>query len=198
VGASFATSTSPVTLSGAGLDGALAGAALAPGRPVQIITGAAAGAYSTASPIVVTGTLDSGAAHTDRLYLTQANGGETVVGTWSFARVTQVAIPAQLLQTGLFTLGFYACPAAKLDSLVERACGLTDMRIRVAQVVTLQVDQPNERPRPYRALEVLLDVVEEHGIDPALHGELYDPDVASGIEATIAQGNLNPFNSFIL
>lgn len=198
VAAPVATSASPVTLAGAQLDGALAGAALAPGRPVQIVTSAAVGAYNTTAPIVVTGTLDNGVAHTDRLFLTSSNGGETVVGTWSFGRVTSVAIPAQLLTSGTITLGFYASPEAKFGSLVQRPAGLVRMALQSVAVTAIPVKRANDVPLPYRGLELLLDVVESLGIDPLQHAEAYDPTTAAGLTATFAQGNFNPFNSFEL
>jgi hypothetical protein len=198
VEAAFATSTSLVTLSGGSLDGALAALTLTPGRPIQVTTGAAVGAYNTTDPILVTGVLDSGVTFTDRLYLTAANGGQTIVGVWSFVRTTQVVIPAQLLATGTFTLGFYASPSARLGSLVQRACAFTTLQARASEVKSLPVARPNEPPLPFRALELLLDVAEEHGIDPAEHGEHYDPESAAGLEAYINQGNNNPFNSFVL
>lgn len=198
VTAAQATSAAPVTLSGASLDGALAGSALTPGRPVQILTSAAAGAYNVTDPIVITGTLDNGVAHTDRLFLTDTNGGETVVGTWSFGRVTSVAIPAQLLTTGALMLGFYASPDVKFGSLVQRPAGLVRLALRSISVAAIPVKRGADTPTNYRGLELLLDVVESLGIDPLEHAEAYDPEVAAGLSATFAQGNFNPFNSFEL
>lgn len=189
------TSASPSTPT---LTGNLAGTTLRTGRPVQVTTSAAAGAYNVTAPIVVTGILDSGVSHTDHLFLTETDGGETIVGTWSFRRITSIAVPAQLLTTGTFAIGYYASPDARFGSLVQRAAGFTAMQARVSEVKNLLVERPNDRPLPYRGLEFLVDVVEEHGIDAAEHAQFYDPDVAPGIDATIHQGNLNPFNSFVL
>jgi hypothetical protein len=198
VSAAQATSASPVTLSGAQLDGPLAGAALTPGRPVQLTTSAAAGAYNVTDAIVITGTLDNGVAHTDRLFLTDTNGGETIVGTWSFATVTSVAIPAQFLTTGAITLGYYASPEAKFGSLVQRPAGLVKLALRSIAVAAIPVKRGTDTPLNHRCLELLLDVVESLGIDPLEHAEAYDPTEAAGLTATFAQGNFNPFNSFEL
>lgn len=179
-------------------DGALAASTTKPGRPVQIITSAAVGAYNTTDPIEVTGILDSGVTFTDNVYLTNANGGETLVGLWSFRPITQIVIPAQLLSTGAFTFGFYQSPDVKLGSLVQRATGFVEMRQREGAVKDIQVKRPNAQPIPFRGFEMLLDVTEELTIDLAVHAELYDPDVAPGLDANFLQGNFDPFNSFSL
>lgn len=195
------TATSPVTITS--FDGALAAAPLKPGRPVQILTSAATGAYNTTDPILVTGTLDSGVTFTDKLYLTNANGGETVIGTWSFATITSVTIPAQLLTTGTLSFGFYDSPAVRLGSLVQRACGFLRMEQKSLTTAPIQAKQPVGDPLSYVACEAVLDVVEEVDFDLAEHAEeLADPTDASGLDAFFAQGNFdsteNPFNSFSL
>lgn len=195
IAAPFATSTSLVTLTS--FDGAMAGG-IGPGRPAQVITGAAAGAYNITDPIEVTGLLDSGLSFTDRIFLTDTDGSETVIGLWSFRRITRVVIPEQLLATGLFSLGFYTSPDAKLGSLVQRVAGFVKMEHRTASVSDIPVRRPNDNPLPFRGYELLLDVTEELDIDLAAHGEVYDPNVATGITATITQGNNDPFGSFEL
>lgn len=192
------TSLSAVTLSGAQLTGALAGLTATPGRPVQISTSVAAGAYNTTLPLRFTGILDSGVVHTDSVYLTAANGGETLVGTWSFRPVTQIYIPAQALTTGAFTFGFYASPHVKLGSLVQRACGFVECKLRSASAQPIPVRMPVGDPVLFRGYELVLDVAEDLASDPAEHAELYDPDVAAGLDASFYQGNNDPFNSFSL
>lgn len=198
----IATSLSPMTLSGAQLDGALAAVApFKPGRPVQVTTALAPGAYNTTDPIEITGKLDNGVSFTDKLYLT-ADGGETVVGLWSFRAPTSVLIPEQLLTTGTLTLGFYASPDVKEGSLVQRAAGFVEFKARNAEVKMLRVEQQNADPVLMRAVECIVDVTEELGIDLAVHGQTYDPTAAPGLDASFAQGNFdtieNPFNSFSL
>lgn len=203
VEAPIATSLSPITLSGDDFDGSLAATApLKTGRPFQLKTSAAAGAYNITDPLEFTGKLDTGVTFTDRLYLTQVNGGETVIGLWSFRAPAEVLIPEQLLTTGAFTLGFYQSPDVKLGSLVQRAAGFVTFQARTAEVKTLQVVQPVGDPVPHRAVECIVDVTEELAIDLAEHGETYDPTAAPGLDAYFAQGNFdtieNPFNSFSL
>lgn len=191
------TSTSPATITS--FDGTLAGASLKPGRPVQVKVSAAAGAYNTTDPIAITGRLDSGVTFTDYLYLTATDGDETVIGLWSFTDITEVAIPAQLLTTGALTFGFYASPDVKLGSLVQRAAGLVRCQLMSIATPAMRVQMPNRDPESFVAVEATIDVVEELDFDLAEHAEaLADPDVAPGLDASFAQGNNDPFNSFVL
>jgi hypothetical protein len=191
------TSTSVATLTS--FDGTLAASALKPGRPLQILTAVAAAAYNTTDPILVTGKLDSRATHTDKLYLTATNGGETLVGLWSFTEVTQIVLPAQLLATGQFTIGFYDSPDVKLGSLVQRAAGVVKLELRGVSMAPLRVQQPNAEPIAHVAVEATVDVIEEIAIDLAEHAEaLSDPADAAGLDASFLQGNNDPFNAFSL
>lgn len=195
--APIATTTSEQTITT--FDGSLATFPLAPGRPLQFITSSAAGAYNTTDPIVVTGALDGGVTHTDKVYLTEADGGETVVGTWSFATPAQVVIPAQALTTGAITIGFYDSPDVKLGSLVQRAAGLSLFRLAAMSTTAIRVAQPNAEPRMFVAAEATIETAEEIAIDLADHAEaLADPADAPGLEAEFAQGNYDPFNSLLL
>lgn len=201
VEAPAATSLSPITLTS--FNGALATTApLKPGRPVQLKTSVALGAYNTTDPIEVTGKLDSGATFTDRLHLTNPDGGETVVGLWSFRDPAGLVIPAQLSTTGAITLGFYASPDVKEGSLVQRVGGFVEFKLRNAEVKMLRIEQSVGDPILMRAVECIVDVTEEIGIDLAEHGDAYDPTTAVGLDAYFAQGNFNtfenPFNSFSL
>jgi len=192
-----ATATSETTI--ATFDGGLASFPLTPGRPVQISTSAAVGAYNTTDPILVTGKLDGGTSHTDKLYATSANGGETIIGTWSFTEPTALVIPAQALTTGAFTIGFYDSPDVKLGSLVQRAAGLSLFRLAAMSNVPLRVQMPNAEPAMFAAIEMTLETAEEIAIDLAEHGEtLADPADAPGLDASFAQGHFDPFNSFSL
>ncbi len=192
-----ATSTGVTTITS--FDGTLAGAALKPGRPVRVATSVATGAYNTTDPILVTGKLDGGVAHTDKLYLSAANGGENLVGTWSFTEITRLILPAQLLATGQFTVGFYNSPDVKLGSLVQRAAGLVKLELRGVGTAPLRVLQPNAEPVVHVAVEATVDAIEEIVIDLADHAEaLPDPVTAAGLDASFLQGNNDPFNAFSL
>jgi len=99
-----ATSTSQQTYT-AGNFTAYAAGPNYPGRTVTVTTTAVASAYTTVSPIVVTGTAPGGAVITENLQLTAAGGGQTIVGLKAFASVTQIVVPAQALATGNMSFG---------------------------------------------------------------------------------------------
>lgn len=172
---------------------------IAPGRALQITTSPATGAYNTVDPILITGSLDGGGTHTDKVYLTDTDGGETVIGTWSFTEPTEIVIPAQLLTTGALTFGFYDSPDVKLGSLVQRAAGLTQFRLTSMSTAPVRVAQPNADPTVFAAIEATIETAEEIDIDLGEHAEaLADPATAPGLDAAFAQGNNDPFNSFSL
>jgi hypothetical protein len=191
----IATPTVDTTITN--FDGALAGTTLKPGRPVQIITSAATGAYNTTDPILVTGTVD-GVTMVERMYLTTPNGGETVVGLWSFSHVASVFVPEQLLSTGSLTLGFYRSSDARLGSLVQRAAGFIRLEVKGVSTAAIPVKRANADPVSCVAVEITCDATEGIGIDLAEHADLYDPNIASGLDASFVQGNNDPFNSFSL
>ena len=162
-----ATTTSEQTITT--FDGTLT-LPLAPGRPLQISTASATNAYNTTDPILVTGGLDGGGTHTDKIYLTDPNGGETVVGTWSFTEPTEVVIPAQLATTGALTFGFYDSFDVRLGSLVQRAAGLTQFRLTSIATAPIRVAQPNADPQMFVAAECTIETAEEIEIDLDEHG----------------------------
>lgn len=105
--AAFATSTSPVVKSGAGLNGAAldANKVFKPlPRAVTITTGTQAATYNTSDPIVVTGRRGAEPT-TEELMLTLAGGNETVRGTKAFDRIDSIGFPAQLGGGGQFEVG---------------------------------------------------------------------------------------------
>lgn len=105
--AAFATSTSPVVKSGAGLNGAAldANKVLKPvPRAVTIKTSTSAATYNTTDPIVVKGKR-GGAIITENIQLTQAGGNETVRGTKAFDSIIDITFPAQSGTGGAFEVG---------------------------------------------------------------------------------------------
>lgn len=110
---SIATSTSTQSYSGAALDGSIGQGAIDLPQSVSLTTSAAVGAYATGAgnKIVVTGVDIANNAITGYLTLTAANGGETVVAVdasgliLGFAKVTNIAVPPQLLTSGAFQWG---------------------------------------------------------------------------------------------
>lgn len=167
-----ATQTSPLTLSGASLDGVLGGDTLSPRRGVSVTTSAAAGAYSTAAPIVVTYTDWHGEEQTGTIDLTDADGGETVTGLFEAAAVTEVAIPAQALTTGTLSVGVMA-RAGRGSQLLERA-GFMRLSLDEWQPTTVNVevlddsaDQRVARVIRYQAVQATLTATEQHVRAPA-------------------------------
>ena len=165
---SFVTSASAVDVTS--FDGALASAALKTARPVTITTAAAVGAYNTTDAIAVTGTLGNGLSHTESVYLTEADGGETVKTIFPFATVTEVALPAMPTTGGALTIGYGDSPDARKGSLIQRACGFRVMQFTRATTGAIQVEMPNAEREPFDAIELFLDVAEDSAPDPALRG----------------------------
>lgn len=163
---SFATSTGAVTVSS--FNGALAGQTMVSARPISITTTAETGAYNTTDPIVVTGLLADGATWSERVYLTAANGGETVSTIFPFASPTSVALPAMLSTSGSLTLGYADSPDVRKGSLLQRACGFREMRLARFSTQPIAVQRPGEEARAFEALELFLDVAEDSFPDPDL------------------------------
>lgn len=102
----FATSTSLVTKSGAGLNGVVGATVMDPPRNIVITTAAASAAYNTTDPIVITGTDVFGNVLTESRTPLNANGNEDLVGLKCFRTITSIAFPAQLTTGGSFKVGF--------------------------------------------------------------------------------------------
>lgn len=105
--ASVATVAAPQSYTGVALDGSLvtaAGGIKYCSRTVTVTSAAAVGAYTTATPIVITG-YRAGVLITENLQLTAANGGETIRGTKAFDQITQIDVPAQASGAGHLSFG---------------------------------------------------------------------------------------------
>jgi hypothetical protein len=101
----FATATSPVTKSGAGLNGAVGATALDVPRPVTIALSMRANSY-VMQAITVTGVdAATGAGATSQVTPSSVNGGETLMTPRCFLSVTSVAFPAQGNTSGQFKIG---------------------------------------------------------------------------------------------
>lgn len=106
------------TYTGAALNGALANpgpvteAMMRVPRFPSVTTTVDAATYNTTDPIVFTGTR-GGQAATVSILLTQAGGGETVIGTTPLDTLTSIYVPIQLTANGEFTFGFSGLAARK-------------------------------------------------------------------------------------
>lgn len=167
---SFATSTGAVTITS--FDGALAAQTLRTGRPITITTTAAAGAYSTAV-IRVTGTLDSGLSHTEMVYLTDADGGETIGTLFPFTTPTSVVLPAMLSTGGAIIIGYGDVPDIRKGSLIQRACAFRSLSYARSVSGVIQVEMPDGERRAFEAVEFFLDVAEDSKPDSSIRA--YSP-----------------------
>jgi hypothetical protein len=113
------------TYSAADLNGALANPGpvtdlkmLVPRFPT-VTTTADAATYNTTDPIVFTGTR-GGLAATVSITLTQAGGGETLIGATPLDTLTSIHVPIQLQNIGEFTFGFSGVAARKRNGMTQR------------------------------------------------------------------------------
>jgi len=152
----------PVTWSGAGLNGVTGGGTVNASRHATVTTTVSAGAYNTTDPILVTGLLDSGASLTESIYLTAANGGQTVEGIWRFTAITSITRPAQALAAGSISIGYAASPEATLGSLVKRAAGLSRLTVTTgAKPKKFDIEnEAGERQGPFYAVEMAIAIEE--------------------------------------
>lgn len=164
---STATSTSAVTVTS--FDGALASTTMRAQRSVAITAAPAVGAYST-EPIVVTGYDNRDRLFSAKTAFTSANGGETVVTGLRFARVTSVAFPEMLLNTGAYTIGYWDSPDKRAGSLVQRACQFANMTLREIRYQPFEVARgKGEDPVRLLGVEATVDVAEDQFWDPDVH-----------------------------
>lgn len=103
----YAVDPVPITLEDDDLDGVIGDTSMPMTRTLSITTSSESATYNTTDPIVVTGFDGKGDEIAEEIFLTQANGNETVYGTKAFKRVTQIDIPEQLDEDGVFTVGVY-------------------------------------------------------------------------------------------
>ena len=161
---SFATSTSAQTI--ATFNGARAGEMMVPPRAITVTTAAAVGAYNTTDPIVVSGVVESGEAFHWSISLTDPDGGETVGTIFDFATPTSVALPAMLTTSGAIEIGYAASSDARKGTLVQRAGCFVEWRPHQAVFAPIPVRRQGTDPVPFLALEMRLDVGEDHWFDP--------------------------------
>lgn len=102
----FATSTSPVVVSGAGLDGDIGADLMSPRREVTITTTSVGGSvYETGADVVVSAEDWYGQTVSFLVRLTLAGGGETVRIGEDVKRVISVSLPAMLTTGGTIEVG---------------------------------------------------------------------------------------------
>jgi hypothetical protein len=186
-----ATLLAPATYTVAHFNGPLAGAELTP-RALSITTTPALGAYNTTDPIVVTGTIADGRVHVEEVYLTDADGGETIPGIWPFATITSIAVPAQLATTGAISAGFVEAEAAARGSLLHQVTRMESLRLQSVTLRDLPIEIKMETVKERNdvpAIELELEVVERFDFDLSADppGEGFDAieDATGGVGASI-------------
>lgn len=166
-----ATSTSPVTLSGASLNGVIGASEMLPRRGVTITTSVAAGAYDIVAPIVVTYIDWLGHEQTASLRLSDTDGGEVATSIFEAQQIVSVAIPAQQLATGSIRVGLTA--RAGRGSSLHKATGFTMVNLTdwSPHVLTIQVldagGSTSQTLRYYGAMATIVGV-EQLRRDPAV------------------------------
>lgn len=168
---SFATSTGAAVITT--FNGAMAADTLLTGRRITFKTAASVGAYNIADPIAVVGTLDNDLSHTEYVYLTDADGGETVKTIFPFTLPTSVSLPAMGTANGAIEIGYDEPPDIRKGSLIQRACGFREMRFTRSMNGTIQVEMPDGSRRPFHGIEFFLDVSEDTSIDRS--ARTYEP-----------------------
>jgi hypothetical protein len=164
------TQTSPLSLSGASLDGVLGGDPLSPRRGLTLTLAPAVGAYNAAAPVVVTYVdwVDN-----ERTVALQpsANGGETVFSSIEAKQVLAVDVPAQVSEAGSFSIGVQ--PRAGLGSVLLDRVGfvrleLTEWSMHVLPIEVLGSDGRTERTLRYHGALATIVGLEQHDEDPAV------------------------------
>lgn len=105
---SIATAATIQTYTGAAINGVLAISNVAQMRLPQAVTmtaSAAGGQYVAGSAVLFTGTDFNGAAQTETLTATDANGNWTVTGTKGFSSVSSIVVAAQAGVGGFWQFG---------------------------------------------------------------------------------------------
>jgi hypothetical protein len=189
----FATSTSPVTLSGAQLDGIIGTSTMSPRRGPTATLAPAVGAYSLA-PWVWTVVDWYGATTTRTAAPTSANGGETIGVDEDVAQVVSVFIPGQVSTAGSIQLG-----TAQVDGRGSDLMGfgglasqpqVTGWRLQDVDVDVMTDDETTRNTLRYQGIAVTLSALET--LIPDLSAVAYPHAFApGGIDIDLYREGLN-------
>lgn len=139
-----ATSTSPRTVSGAGLNGAIGGASMSPRREVTVTASVAPGAYSTAPIIIVCE--DWYGREREFSVSLSANGGQTIGIGEDVVRVIEIREPAHVSTAGSISFGT-AAVVGRGSVLLKRA-GLDKLELSEWRPGQLRIDVLDAEDRP--------------------------------------------------
>lgn len=159
----IATSTSPVTYSGASLDGVIGGAVFAQPRAFTVTLAGSSGDFVNGSTIVVTGLNVLGQALTQTITLSNATIPATFSTGFAFTKITSIAVAAQATTNGSFVFGLG--PYQGRGSFVLRFAptGFKRAGNWTAKPITIPVTGEGgvTIPRYYDALEVPMETYEK-------------------------------------
>lgn len=178
--------TGAVTWSGAGLNGVVGGDSVYAARAVTVTASTSAGAFNIVDPILVTGLLgvgNGGVEHTEELYFTSVNGGQTITGIWKFASVSSITRPAQTLAAGTISVGYAASPEATNGSLVKRAAGLARLEAtsapKLKSFMIENADREQSGPFWYVEMSIAIEEIADEDLDAGVTGGQYE-DLTAG------------------
>jgi hypothetical protein len=178
IATAFASSTDPVELSGADLDGEVGGAEMTPPRSPTITISGPGTDVAVGSTVTWTGLNVLG----QEIAVEQEIAGTGIVHAhYDFARVTSVAIGAQT-GTGL-TMQLGLAARVGLGTHVLSAAGLQEIRATRPTPKTVNMPAGQGNVEPYDALEVILEVEERLVPDLEQYDLLDDGDGADGVNA---------------
>lgn len=173
------TSTSPRSISGAGLDGVVGAASMSPRREVTVTTTAAIGAYST-NPIVITCEDVFGNEREFSVTLS-ANGGQTIGIGEDIVRVVSIDEPAHPSTDGSISYGT-AAVVGRGSVILKRAnlhkLELVEWRPSNLKIDVLDAEDRPEYSRTYDALSFTLLVHERAETDLGDSTRFYPLDEA--------------------
>lgn len=168
-----ATSTSPVSYSGAALNGATGGNAFLQPRAFTVSLSGDPGAFVAGSIVTITGVNVLGFPFTDTIEISTVTFPVTLSTTYSFLQITQVDVDAQASGAGSMQFGLSAYQGRGSLVLNFAPTGLKRAGNWTAKPITIQTTDGNgvAIPRYYDALEVPLETYERWIPNaPALNG----------------------------
>jgi hypothetical protein len=159
-----ATTTTPHTFSGAGLNGDLGGAVLTSRRVPMVVTAIApSGTYNVTTPIVWTVVDAFGNTALDSIQPTVSSGGETLYGSQDYSQVSSIYDPGQ--QTTAGSLQFGAKARAGYGSSLRVRAGFDimlteDWETVLLEHVVLDGDQSATVRLPHHGIQCAINVRE--------------------------------------
>jgi hypothetical protein len=173
--AATATSTAPATIA------IQAQPTIEPARRLLLTTAPAAGAYTVGSRVTFTGKNARGRQWSDTVTITNADGGEALHTVWPFSEATSMAVEAQALTTGSFTLGLHESSETMQGSMMERAAGFcrcfvarTGILKPIPVMIAMATEPTGMAAELLDAYEIAITVEELIVVDLAERGDVFE------------------------